>query len=442
VQLIITHCQLLIEIVAYKYKSNIFVSAKYRAIFIPQKVKIVCIRERKKSGDARVLFTPTQLAHIAQTYPEHQFAVESSSIRCFKDQEYKDLGIPVINDLHDADILLGIKEVPSAHLIPGKTYFFFSHTTKMQPHNKGYLQELVDKKISFYDYENFTNTQGRRLVSFGVDAGIIGAYQGLRTYGLQNNLFQLPYPNAQDTVEQLLQHINHIKLPHLKIVVTGNGNVGKGVQSFLKSVGVLQVKPQDFLEQQFNTPVFTQLSKEDYLYSENEGNFCESDFFNHPQHYQSDFVKFAQTADLFINGLSHTPWMPLLFTNNDISNPKFKINTIADISCDVNEPIPTCVRASTISDPVYGYHKKWHQECDFKTTDSIGIMAIDNLPCQLPKMTSTHFGTQFMEQVLPYLLSDLQHPVLQKAHVLAHGEFTNTYAYLNDFLHKETLVSY
>lgn len=397
-------------------------------------MKFVLLKELKITGEARVLFSPNQLAVIIKKYPQHNFAVESSNTRCFNDKEYTDLGINVVKNITDADILMGIKEIPINALIPGKKYFFFSHTTKMQTHNKTYLQGLLNAGITFYDYENFTDNTGKRLVSFGKNAGFIGAYQSIKAYGLKNKLFTLPSPTKLSSFAELNKQVQNSNLPVIKIVVTGNGNVGSGIQKFLKLIGIQQINPDDFLNKNYTKPVFTQLSKKHYLTHKKTESYSESDFKSQPTDYKSTFLKFAQQAELLITGHYHHTGMPLFFTKEDIKDPQFKINTIGDISCDLHTPLPTCLRASTPSNPIYGYHKFCGSEYKYSNKDSIAVMAIDNLPCEMPRETSVDFGKQFMEQILPTLMSNFDHPILTNACVIKKGSFTDKYRYLKKFI--------
>ncbi len=397
-------------------------------------MKFALIKELKKTGDARVLFSPEQLAGVIKKYPEHQFVVQSSITRAFSDKEYRDLNILVVENIDDADVLLGIKEVPLEALIPNKKYFFFSHTTKMQPHNRAYLEGLKKANITFYDYENFINKKGQRLISFGKNAGQIGAYQAIRTYGLKNNLFKIPSPSKLTSFANLLAEVRKIKIPPIKIVVTGTGNVGRGIHEFLNLIGVEQIKSDAFINENNLKPVFTQLSKKDYLIDKETKSYNEVAFVKRPETFDSTFYKYAKKADLLIAGHYHHTGMPLFFTKKEIRNKDFKINTIADISCDVHTPLPTCLRPSTPSNPNYGYHKFHESESDFLDIDSIAIMAVDNLPCELPRATSIDFGNQFIDELLEDLVNDLESEKMQKACVLKNGMFTKAYAYLEAFL--------
>lgn len=402
-------------------------------------MKIALLKERKLTGDKRVLFSPTQLADIIKKYPQHKFVVESSSTRCFSDKNYLDLGIEVVANISDCEVLLCIKEVPVNELITGKTYFFFSHTTKKQLHNKNYLQGLKNRKITFFDYENFTDSDNRRLVAFGKNAGQIGAYHAIRTYGLKHQLFKLPNPYQCDTLEELIFFASNVSLPPIKIVTTGTGNVGKGIADFFNRIGIQKSSPIDFLNTNYSKAMYTQLSKKDYLlHKENKG-FTIENFKLVPNNYKSDFLKYATQAELFVAGHYYHKGMPLFFEHQNINSPDFKINTIADISCDIDVPIPTCIRVSTPENPVYGYHKEKGTESDFSKKESIAVVAVDNLPCELPKTSSIDFGNQFIANILPYMAKDLDHPILKKACVFNKGVFTKKYEYLNDFLLNEKL---
>ena len=99
-------------------------------------MKIGIIKERKVPVDHRVVLTPNHCRSLLDAYPDLKIVVESSDIRAFSDEEYRSIGIEVISDLSDCDVLMGVKEVPMDRLIADKTYFFFSHTIKKQPYNK------------------------------------------------------------------------------------------------------------------------------------------------------------------------------------------------------------------------------------------------------------------------------------------------------------------
>ncbi len=385
------------------------------------------------NGEARVLFSPKQLKEIIELYPEHQFIVQSYKDRAFSDAEYISEGIEVCDDVSYADLFLGIKQVPTSAMITGKSYFFFSHTIKKQLHNIQYLNDIQKKGITLYDYESFIDNKGFRVVAFGNMAGQLGAYHGLRAFGLKNKLFALSKPYQYQTIEELTAITKQQGLQNIKVVITGNGNVGKGCQSFLIECGFTKVSSEDFLKHNDSSPVFTSLEKADYLYNV-EHKFHLNEFLENPSSYKSSFLKFTKKANLFMAGHYYHNDMPMLFTQEEIDDPSFNINTIADISCDVFAPIPTCLRPSTSKSPIYGYSKITHEECDFKDPNAIAIMAIDNLPSQLPKQSSIQFGKRFKETLLPLITRDRNNPTLKKGMVLKNGKFTERFKYLEAFL--------
>ncbi len=395
-------------------------------------MKFALLHERKITGEKRVLFSPEQLAKIITNYPQYQFVVESSSTRCFSDLEYQNFGVKVQTDISDCDVLLGIKEVPLEHIIEGKIYFFFSHTTKMQPHNKWYLEGLKSKKITFFDYENLTNSFGKRLVAFGNIAGQIGCYHAFRTYGLKKQIFKLQKPSVFKYSLNLIQQIKNTYIPPIKIIVTGNGNVGQGISQFLEALQIPKVTPTNFLKDTSSKTIYCQLKKEDYLISSVSKK-------NKDYKYTSEFLKYVKKADIYIAGHYYEKGMPLFFTKEELQQPHLNLSTIADISCDIAFPLPTCLRTTTPQNPIYGYDTYTGKEADYQSNDSIAIMAIDNLPVELPKAASVDFGEQFTNSIMPLITENFGHPILQRALVLHQGIFTKKFQYLQHFIDPKNL---
>jgi hypothetical protein len=221
------------------------------------------IRERKNPPDKRVPFTPLEVEEIEQRFPHVKVKVETSPIRCFKDNEFAELGTPVLSDMSECDVLMGIKEVPIEDLIEGKTYMIFSHTIKKQPHNRPLLQAVLKKKIRLIDYEALKDLQGNRLVAFGRYAGMVGAYNGILTYGKRYNLFSLRRAFECFDVNDLKLELRKVKLPPIRIALTGTGRVAKGAMETLDTAGVRKVGPYDFLQKTFDEPVYLQLGSAD-----------------------------------------------------------------------------------------------------------------------------------------------------------------------------------
>lgn len=400
------------------------------------KLRIALIREGKVPPDRRVAFDPAQCRDILNRYPVELF-VEPSEIRCFNDEEYRDAGIAVLDHLQEADILFGIKEVPVASLVEGKTYFIFSHTVKKQAHNKGLLRALLQKRIRLVDYETLTDEKGERLVAFGFYAGVVGAHNALYAYGKRTGSPRLPrmkylrdYAEAKDLYDSM-------EMPHCRIVVAGKGRVGKGVVKVLLDMGCIQITPESFLKpESSHRAVFTVLGPEHYVRRKDGGDYQKADFYAHPEEFESSFGPFAAASDIFINAILWKPGSPAFFALEEMASPDFRISVIADITCDIAPitSVPSTIRASTIEDPVFGFDPRTASEVAPYTQGCIDMMTIDNLPSELPRDASTSFGAQLMEAILPELFGAGESAILKRATITEDGQLTPTYAYLQDFV--------
>lgn len=398
-------------------------------------MKIGLIREGKIPPDKRVPFTPLQVEEIEQRFPQVKVCCEESPIRCFRDEEYRAHGTEVKADVQDCDVLMGIKEVPVDRLIAGKTYFFFSHTIKKQPYNKKLLRAVLDKNIRLIDYEVLKDRQGNRLVAFGRYAGIVGAYNGLWTYGKRYGAFSLRRALDCFDVNDLKLELRKVKLPPVKIILTGAGRVGKGSMETLDSAGIRKVSPQDFLSRQFDEPVYVQLSSADYHYRKEGGVFNREEFHHNPERYASSFGEYTRVADILMAGAFWNPKAPVLFTKEDMLSPAFRIKVIADITCDINGSIPSTKRSTTIADPIYDYDPAMDQERPALSNEQfITVMAIDNLPCELPRSASEEFGRDLIDRVLPLLVRGDEDDIIERATIARGGKLTAAYGYLADYV--------
>lgn len=397
-------------------------------------VKIGLIREGKNPPDKRVPFTPLQAEEIEQRFPEVKLICQVSPIRCFQDDEYKALDITVVSDVSDCDILMGIKEVPVSNLIANKTYLFFSHTLKKQPYNKKLLQAVLKKNIRLIDYEALKDAQGNRLVAFGRFAGIVGAYNGLWTYGKRCNAFSLRRAHECFDINDLKLELRNVKLPFVKIALTGAGRVARGAMETLDTAGIRKVNPHDFLTVQFQEPVYTQLSSADYHTRKEGGHFNREEYHIHPERYQSHFQPFTTVTDILLAGAFWNPQAPVLFTRKDMLNPDFKIKIIADITCDIDGSIPSTKRASTIPDPLYDYDPLNDQVIPaYSDNRFVTVMAIDNLPCELPRSASEEFGRDLVDKILKPLLTGDTEGIIARGTIAEHGKLTPNFSYLQDY---------
>ncbi|WP_115880952.1 NAD(P)-dependent oxidoreductase [Lutibacter oceani] len=397
-------------------------------------MKIGIIKERKNPPDRRVVLSPKECKRLLKKYENLSIKVESSDNRFFTNEDYKIEGIEVVDNVSDCDVLLGVKEVPIEYLIPNKKYFFFSHTIKKQPYNRKLLQAILAKNIELYDHEVIVNEKGQRLVAFGRYAGIVGAYNGFRTYGLKFNLFKLPKAEELHDQLMLIHELQKIKLPAIKVLLTGKGRVGNGAKEMLKGMVMKKVTINEFLTKTFEEPVYVQIDVLDYN-SRKDGQLKDqNDFFINPTEYKSNFLRFAKVADLFIAGHFYGDGAPYLFTRDDAKSKEFHIKVVADISCDIDGPVASTIRSSTIADPIYGYNPLTEQEVDFKDKNAIAVMAVDNLPCELPKDASEGFGESFSKNVIPAFFNNDENGVLLRARMTQNGKLTERFSYLQNYV--------
>jgi alanine dehydrogenase len=397
-------------------------------------MKFAIIKERKNPPDRRVVFSPTELLKVKKQFPEAIFKVESSDIRVFSDEAYKDKGFEVAEDVSDCDVMIGVKEVPIEALIPDKKYFFFSHTIKKQSYNRKLLRGILDKNIELYDHETIVNAQGFRLIGFGRYAGIVGTYNGFRAWGLKYNSWTLPKANTLKDQAALIGQLNTINLPNIKILLTGSGKVANGAQEMLDGMHIKSVSVEDYLTKSFDQAVYCKIDVLDYNKRKDGKVIDMFDFFDHPEDYVSDFMRFAKVTNYYIAGHFYGNGAPYFYTKQDVKSPEFNIKVVADISCDVNGPIATTLRASTIEDPFYGYDPQTEMEVDYKNDNAITVMAVDNLPCELPKDASEGFGEMFLEHVIPAFFNGDKDGVLARAKITENGNLTKRFAYLQDYV--------
>lgn len=404
-------------------------------------MKFGILKERKNPPDRRVVFSPSELAKIKQQYHDCIVKVESSDIRIFTDSEYKDLGIEVTNDVSDCDVLFGVKEVPVADLIPNKAYFFFSHTIKKQPYNRKLLQAILEKNIDLYDHETIVDAHNRRLIGFGKYAGIVGTYNGIRAFGIKFELFKLPKAESLSGKEALISHLKRLVLPPLKFVITGTGKVGNGAKEILDAMKIKEVSVENYLTKTYTQPVYTQLDVLEYNKRKDGVVLDFNDFFQNPTEYVSDFERFTKVSDIYITGHFHANEAPAILTREMLMAKDCKIKVVADVSCDVNGPIACTLRSSTIAEPLYGYLPSENKEVDVFHPAAVVVMAVDNLPCELPKDASEGFGEMFIEHVVPAFFNGDKDGILQRAKITEKGKLTPRFSYLQDYVDEDKILN-
>ncbi len=395
-------------------------------------MKLGILREGKTPPDKRVPLTPQQCALLKKKYPHVGLIVQSSAHRCFTDQEYRELGIEVRNDVSDCDILLGVKEVPISELIAGKTYLFFSHTIKKQPQNQALLAQILRMGITLVDYELMRGQDGQRVIGFGYYAGLVGAYNGMRAYGLRSKRFELPPAHTLKGLQEIYALADVVRLSGTRWLLTGGGKVAKGAIEMLTGFGVRQIQLDEFLKRgNTSDAVFCQLRSEHLYAPLHGGTFDTQQFYANPQPYVSLFPRYTAQADVLVAAAYWDTRAPALFTQSHAQSSDFKIEVIADITCDIGGSIPTTVAATTIEEPFYDLDlSQWVRVPAF--TGDLTVMAIDNLPSELPRNASEGFGQVMLDRIIPELLSPDSN-LISRATIAKKGALTPEFEYLSDY---------
>ncbi|NVK63294.1 MAG: alanine dehydrogenase [Flavobacteriales bacterium] len=394
------------------------------------------IREGKVPPDKRVPLTPEQCVKLQAIYPHVKVIVQPSPIRAYADHEYTDLGIEMKEDLSECDILIGVKEVNIEDLIPNKKYLFFSHTFKKQPYNRDLLRAILEKNIQLIDYEVLKDTTNRRIIGFGRYAGIVGCYNGFRTYGLKHNLYDLKAANLCANRKEVEEELKKVELPNdTRIVLTGFGRVGHGAREILELLPIKEVTPEEFLTQEFDEPVYAHLEVEDYYARRDGGEFEKSEFYTQPHLFKSTFPRYLSKADMYIPCHYWSAKADFIFTREDLKADDLRLSVVADISCDIDGPVACTIRPSKIADPIYGYDPATEKETDFMNENAIAVMAVDNLPCELPLDASDHFGSELIKEVFPALLKDDKDKIIERgSETNLDGELTSYFSYLEAYV--------
>ena len=397
-----------------------------------KKIKIGILREGKIPPDERVPFGPVECKEISEKYP-CELVVKNSEVRRITGEAYRNQGVELVDSVYDADVLFGVKEVPINELIEGKTYFFFSHTIKKQPYNAKLLRAILEKKVRLIDYERLTDANGMRVLGFGRFAGLVGAYNGFRMIGMKTGDFSLKKAHSCEHLEDLLSELEKVKIEPIKICMTGTGRVAAGAVKILEKLNIKKVAVSDYLSKQFDYPVYTQLEVNEYNKRIDGSEGSVPEFFKHPELYESNFKRFLSVTDFYITAHFWDSKAPLIFTSEDLKDERFKVKYISDISCDIGGPIPSTIRSSTIADPYYGIDRQTGEERPFTDKESLAVMAVDNLPCELPVDASIDFGKQLMKHVVPHLFNGDAEGVLKRATIAENGKLTEGYLYLEDY---------
>jgi saccharopine dehydrogenase (NAD+, L-lysine-forming) len=390
------------------------------------------IREGKVPADNRVALIPAQCKWLVKHFPDIKILVQSSANRCFGDEEYEQAGIEVTNDLSSCDLLLGIKEVPVDQLLANKKYLFFSHTRKKQPHNQPLMHAMMDKGITLVDYECLEHTDGQRIIGFGFFAGIVGAHNGIMAYGNRTKAYHLGRVAEVKDYRELIHTYFGLKLPKIKIAVTGSGRVAHGILEIMNLMDVQEVEPDEYLQREFEYPVYVHLKGSDLYRHKETGKYNREDFHANAASYHCVFEEYCAHTDILMNGIYWEQSIPRLFEMQTLQQPGFRIQTIADITDDKNGSVPCNLGDAPSEAPVYGIDKLSGNKTEPYLPDSVDVMAVGNLPNELPRDASRYFG----EQLIKYVLDDIRKggsAAIERATILEDGKLTQAFGYLEDY---------
>jgi alanine dehydrogenase len=395
-------------------------------------LQIGLIREGKIPQDNRVALTPAHCKWLHMNFDDVKVVVQQSSARCYSDKDYERAGVEVKEDMSECNLLLGIKEVPVDMLLEGKTYMFFSHTKKMQPANQKLFKAILDKKITLIDYECLEHEDGTRIIGFGFFAGIVGAHNGMMAYGNRTGAFKLQRVGSVNSFQKLIHTYFGLKLPNIKIAVTGTGRVAHGVLEIMNLMGIHEVEPEEYLENEFTYPAYVHLKGANLYAHKENGKYNRNDFHANPQYYNCRFAEYISNTDILINGIYWEKNIPRLFEMSDLTKAGFRIQTIADITDDLYGSIPCNLGDSNIADPVYGVDKTSFEKTVPYLPNSVDVMAVGNLPNELPRDASRYFG----EQLIKYVLDDIRlggSKLITNATMVKDGILNEPYLYMKAY---------
>ena len=395
-------------------------------------IKIGLIREGKIPSDNRVALTPAQCKWIHKNSNQVQIIAQSSERRCFTDREYISAGVEVKTDISECDIMLGIKEVPVDQLIPGKKYLFFSHTKKKQQQNKNLLKTILEKKITLIDYECLEHEDGQRIIGFGFFAGVVGAHNGMMAYGNRTGLYKMDRVYKQRSFRELIHTYFGLRLPNVKIAVTGSGRVAHGILEVMNLMGIHEVEPDDYMKRRFTYPVYTQLKGTELYENKISGKYMREEFHHHPELYGCKFLPYTEQTDILLNGVYWDKNVPRLFDKEVVKSENFIIQTIADITDDAGGSVPINLGDQTMENPVYGIDKLSLKKTEPYLANSIDIMAVGNLPNELPRDASRYFGEQLIKHILEDLVGNGS-AIIERATMVKEGELTQQFDYLKEY---------
>jgi alanine dehydrogenase len=427
-------------------------------------------REDKNLWEQRVPLTPQHVLELKKKHHIETF-IQPSKIRVFSEEEYQKVGAHVQDSLTPSSVVFAVKEIPVDFFERGKTYVFFSHTIKGQKHNMPMLKKMMEMGCTLIDYERIIDNKGRRLVFFGRFAGLAGMVDTLWTFGqrLQQEQIDSPINEIKQTIhykdlEDIKKHFatvgNNIKtngLPNsltpLIIGITGYGNVSLGAQEILDILPIKEIKPEEIesiIKDPSNKVIYKVIFKEEHMVeSASPGKkFDLQDYYSHPESYHPTFEKYIPSLSILMNCIFWSAQYPRLLTKKYLkqsfkTKEKLRLKVIGDISADVNGAIEFTEKATSPDNPVFIYNPSTDSIKDGYKGDGIVVMAVDNLPCELPRESSQSFSETLLLFIPAIMKADftvtdfnaVALPIeIKNAVILYQGKLTPSYHYINKYL--------
>ena len=406
-------------------------------------INSIGIIKESRPDESRAPIAPSQVSQIIEQYPGINIFVQPCDKRTFKNEEYEKYGAKILDNLNNCDLLFGVKEVDVNLLIPNKTYVFFSHTYKLNKETlsnaqgtpgmdkKELLRSILSKNIKLIDYENIRASNGTRYLGFGRFAGIVGCYNTLNLFLLQNDFQPLARAHKINDYERIIKNLSEVRFPNFKLLITGDGRVNRGVQEVLEFTNIKKISPKEFVENNYQNPVYCNLDTKDYVIHKTSKPFELQHFIEFPKEYEATTFEYLKEADLYISAHYWEPSSPKIFTKEQIKQFS-KLKIIGDVTCDVDGSIPTTIKSTTIEEPNFYLNTETFLETN-KSKNNLAIMAVDNLPSELPKDSSTEFGNGIVNEVMPFILGKDDGRILNST-IADKGSFLEKYNYLEDFI--------
>lgn len=430
-------------------------------------------REDKNQWERRVPLTPRQVRLLRE---EHQVEthIQPSSIRVFSDNQYRAAGALVTEELTSCPLVFAIKEIPEAFFQEGKTYVFFAHVIKGQKFNMPMLRRMLELGCNLVDYEKMEDADGQRLLFFGPQAGRAGMMDTLWAFGQRLNWEGLPTAfqeltpaheyGSLDEAKQALAAVGaRIRQEGLPSSLTplvcgfsGYGKVAQGAQEIFDLLPVKELPPEDlvrFVESGSSSTkqLYKVVFHEKHMVRPKAPAppFELQDYYDHPERYEPQFEQYVPCLTLLMNCIYWDERYPRLVTRpllrrlfGEDGTPPPRLRVIGDVSCDLEGAVECTLRATDPGHPVYVYEPAFDHIRDGVAGNGPVVMAVDNLPCELPLESSTGFG----EALAPFVpaLANADFSVafercvlpeaIKKAVIAYHGELTGPFRYLSRHL--------